>query len=56
VDTRYKGGTLGFLLEYQGGSFLSARSLPWRRRVLVTAATSVRRSDRLRSVADSGEA
>ena len=35
------------LLEYYGGSFLSARSLPWRRRMLVTAVTSVRRSDRL---------
>jgi hypothetical protein len=44
---------LGFLLRVPGGSFLSLRSLPWRRRVLVTAATSVRRSDRLRSVADS---
>ena len=52
VDTRIQGGSLGFLLEYQGGSIRSSRSLPWRRRVLVTAVTSVRRSDRLRSVAD----
>ena len=29
---------MGFLLEYKGGSFLSLRSLPWRRRILVSDA------------------
>ena len=52
VETRIQGGNFGCPTRVPGVSFLSARSLPWRRRVLVTAATSVRRSDRLRSVAD----
>jgi len=42
-DKSAVGGTFGILQ-------------PWRRRMPVTAVTSVRRSDRLRSVADSSEA